>query len=188
MKKRKRIVLNTILLMASLVIYNLIEFVLNIYNMAFMHTVFYPFMAIVVVLSFLLILQIIRFLYCVTKNKKFRLLIRVISGTGTVIISLLLMLSLIFAPVLFAFWHQPEHVVEKDGKKMVAYVDSYLQKIVYYYDYKNPFIRGKQLKIMVDGGNGGSDPYAYGGQGPHVYRYEYYDDNGNILDSTWAGE
>lgn len=188
MKKRKRIVLNTILLVTFLVIYNLIEFVLNIYNMAFMHAVYYPFMAIVTVLSFLLLLQFIHFLYYVMKNKKYRLLIRVISGTGAVIVSLLLTLSLFFAPFLFAFWHQPEHVVEKDGKKMVAYVDSYLQKTVYYYDYKTPFIRGKQLKIMVDGGNGGSDPYADGGQGPYVYRYEYYDDNGNIIDSTWAGE
>lgn len=188
MEKRKRIILNTTLLMAFLVMYNLIEFVLNIYNMAFMHTVFYPFLAIVAVLSFLLILQIIQFLYSVTKNKKFSLYIRVISGAGTVIVSLLLTLFLFFSPVLFAFWHQPEHVVEKDGKKMVAYVNSYLQKIVYYYDYKTPFIRGKQLKIMVDGGNGGSDPYADGGQGPYVHRYIYFDDNGNVLDSNWAGE
>ena len=156
--------------------------------MAFMHKVFYPYMAIVAALSFLLILQIIHLLYCVTKNKKFRLLIRVISGTGTAIVSLILMLSLLFAPFLYVFSHQPEHIVEKDGKKMVAYVDSYLQITIYYYDYKTPFIRGKQLKIMVDGGNGGSDPYEDGGQGPHVYRYVYYDDDGNILDSNWAGE
>lgn len=185
---KNRIALNVIILLATCIIYNLIEYVLNIYNMAFMHKVFYPYMAIVAALSFLLILQIIHLLYCVTKNKKFRLLIRVISGTGTAIVSLILMLSLLFAPFLYVFSHQPEHIVEKDGKKMVAYVDSYLQITIYYYDYKTPFIRGKQLKIMVDGGNGGSDPYEDGGQGPHVYRYVYYDDDGNILDSNWAGE
>lgn len=187
MKKSKILVLNIIILVCFLSLYNLIEWILNIYNLAFRHTVFYPYIAIMGVLSFLLILQIIRFFYCVAKEKKFKLLLRIISGIGTTVVSLLLAITLFFTPFTFAFWHQPEHVVEKDGKNMVAYVDSFMQITVYYYEYKNPLIRGKQLKIMVDGGSGGSDPYENGGEGPHIYRYEYYDDDGNTLDTNWAG-
>ena len=188
MRKRKGIILNITTLTISLVIYNLIELILNIFNMSFMHTVFYPFIAMVAVLSFLIICQIIKYLYDITKNIKFKSSIRIISGIGTAAISLLLGSLLLLSPVIFAFWHQPEHVVEKDGKKMVAYVNSFLQITVYYYDYINPLVRGKQLKIMVDGGNGGHDPYANGGKGPYVHRYEYYDDNGNIIDTNWPGE
>lgn len=187
MIKSKKLVLSIVILAIFLAFYNLIELILSIHNLTFRHTVFYPFIAIAAVLSLLCIIQIIRILYSIVKNRKFKLFLRVLAGTATVIVSFLLLISLLLAPVYFAVWHHPEHVVEKDGKKMVAYVDSYLQITVYYYDYKNVFIRGKQLKVMVDGGNGGSDPYE-NGQGPQVYRYTYYDDNGNILDSNWAGK
>lgn len=42
---------------------------------------------------------------------------------------------------------------------MVAYVDSFLQVEVKYYDYINPFIRGNKIRIYEDYGSGGFDPF-----------------------------
>lgn len=64
---------------------------------------------------------------------------------------------------------------------MVAYVDSFLQVNVYYYDYKNAFVHGG-MRAREDYGNGGYDPFDRN-EMPNVKHYTYYDDDGNITDS-----
>lgn len=59
--------------------------------------------------------------------------------------------------ILMAFAHSPEHVVEKNGIKMVASVNSFLDMNVEYYQYVNPFCYGKHLGHEWYG-SGGSDP------------------------------
>lgn len=48
---------------------------------------------------------------------------------------------------------------KKDGKKMVARVNSFMKVRVEYYDYINPFVRGNKMKIEEDYGEGGYDPF-----------------------------
>lgn len=55
------------------------------------------------------------------------------------------------------FAHTPEHVVEKNGIKTVARVNSFLDKNVDYYVYKNSLFYGKSLGHEWYG-SGGSDP------------------------------
>ena len=56
------------------------------------------------------------------------------------------------------FFYSPEHVVERNGTRMVASVHSFLQEKVYYYEYKNVLFRGTEQIGWEDYGNGGGDP------------------------------
>ena len=57
------------------------------------------------------------------------------------------------------FFYSPEHVVERNGTRMVASVHSFLQETVYYYEYKNVLFRGTEPIGWEDYGNGGGDPF-----------------------------
>lgn len=101
-----------------------------------------------------------------------------------IVISVFIILLLLSTPMIYffgAFAYTPEHVVEKDGKEYVAYVNGFLRTYVYYYDYKNFIVVGNQKKIEEYYGSGGFDPienkygYEY-----NVKRTTYYDENGNI--------
>lgn len=102
------------------------------------------------------------------------------SLTVIFIISLTVLISLAYP--IFAFTYLPEHVIEKDGQKMVAYVDGFFRTYVYYYDYKNAFLVGNTKKIEEDYGDGGFDPIEnkYG----NTYtpkRTTYYNNKGKII-------
>lgn len=58
-----------------------------------------------------------------------------------------------------AFSHDPEHVVQRDGQKMLAVVNSFLDVNVEYHAYRNAFIMGKQTLIYEYYGSGGYDPF-----------------------------
>lgn len=76
----------------------------------------------------------------------------------------------------------PEHIVRKDGKKYVAYVNGFLRTYVYYYDYKNIFVVGNQKRIEEDYGKGGFDPIEDKfGNKYDVETTTYYDENGNVV-------
>lgn len=93
----------------------------------------------------------------------------------------LLLLSIPLVYLLGAFCYTPEHVIEKDGEKYVAYVNGFSSTYVYYYDYENILVVGNQKRIEEYYGKGGFDPIE------NKYGYEYvaerttyYDENGNI--------
>lgn len=78
------------------------------------------------------------------------------------------------------FSYHPEYVVERNGIRMVASVDSYLQEIVYYYEYKNAVFRGTVQIGWEDYGNGGGDPFQ---QEQKPVRWFFEDANGNTIES-----
>lgn len=57
------------------------------------------------------------------------------------------------------FSYCPEHKVEKDGKPMLAVVNSFLRVRVTYYNYKNFLVMGTGPGILEDFGKGGYDPF-----------------------------
>ena len=82
---------------------------------------------------------------------------------------------------LIAFSYQPEHIIEKDNKKYVAYVSAFLDTTVHYYEYKNPFVFGK---LVMDEyyGKGGFDPIkSKYGNNDKLTSTTYYDEDGNII-------
>ena len=102
-----------------------------------------------------------------------------------VLIGIVIILLLLSTPAIFflgAFSYMPEHIVRKDGKNYVAYVNGFLRTYVSYYDYKNIFVVGNQKRIEEDYGKGGFDPIE------NKYGYEYklerttcYDEKGESI-------
>lgn len=102
-----------------------------------------------------------------------------------VLIGIVIILLLLSTPAIFflgAFSYMPEHIVRKDGKKYVAYVNGFLRTYVSYYDYKNIFVVGNQKRIEEDYGKGGFDPIENKfGNKYDVETTTYYDENGNVV-------
>jgi hypothetical protein len=100
------------------------------------------------------------------------------------LIAVFIILLLLSSPILYlgaVFGYKPEHIVEKDEKKYVAYVNGFLRTYVYYYDYKNFIVVGNQKRIEEYYGKGGFDPIE--NQYGYDYNVEsttYYDENGNV--------
>ena len=109
-----------------LLIFLLMKTILKIFNIAFRE--WFVFLSIIII-AITFIIGIIQLLLKV--KPKFLKILSVIS-----FIVLLLLISP-FAFVISAFIYMPEHVVEKDNKKYVAYVNSWLDTRVEYYDYIN---------------------------------------------------
>lgn len=87
---------------------------------------------------------------------------------------------LYFGAMISAFAYEPEHVVEIKGTKMIARVDSFLDKSAYYYPYKNWLVCGKEQLGYAYFGSGGTDPYEYE-DNPTPIRCHIEDEHGNIL-------
>lgn len=102
-----------------------------------------------------------------------------------VLIGIVIILLLLSTPAIFflgAFSYMPEHIVRKDGKKYVAYVNGFLRTYVSYYDYKNIFVVGSQKRIEEDYGKGGFDPIENKfGNKYDVEMTTYYDEDGNVV-------
>ena len=102
-----------------------------------------------------------------------------------VLIGIVIILLLLSTPAIFflgAFSYMPEHIVRKDGKKYVAYVNGFLRTYVSYYDYKNIFVVGNQKRIEEDYGKGGFDPIENKfGNKYDVEMTTYYDEYGNVV-------
>lgn len=183
MKRKKLFIIKCAILVILTIIYKLLEYVLKINNLAFMNTVVYTFIVISIVLFFSILIEVIKALYNTRKKKTLKLSMRIISGIGIAAVVVLIILLLIYGFVAFVFSHKPEYIVVKDDKKMVAYVNSFLQVEVNYYDYVNKFVRGRQLKINEDYGNGGYDPFKRD-EMPSLERYIYFDSKGNVIKSN----
>ena len=154
-----------------IIIFITLFFILKVFNLMFREWI-YILSAVIIALG--LIVGIVQLILKLKKrNLKIGLII-------TSVIILILLTPMMY--LTFAFGYAPEHVVNKDGKKYVAYVNSFLGTYVHYYDYKNIFVVGNKLKIKEYYGNGGYDPI----KNKYGYKYEvltttYYDENGNII-------
>lgn len=94
------------------------------------------------------------------RRKKNKTSISIISVLINIIIVLLMLAFLYLCMFGFAFGYQPEHVVTKNNKKMVAGVNSFTDVTVYYYEYKNCILRGKEKIGEEWYGSGGYDPFT----------------------------
>lgn len=137
----------------------------------------YTFGVISVVLFYLILIQGFISLHYKAINKFQKFMTIIISG-------IVLVIMLMYTAFAFAFSYNPEHIVEKDGKKMVAYVNSFLHVRVEYYDYLNSIVRRPQVKITEDYGRGGYDPFEKD-EMPSIKHYTYYDDNGKVIKSNY---
>lgn len=112
------------------------------------------------------------------ENKPFwlcivRIVLHLVSVVGVLVLGFYFFIFMVFA-------HTPEHVVEKNGIKMVASVNSFLDMNVDYYAYKNLLFYGKNLGHEWYG-SGGNDPLD--AEPPlEPKSWMFYDLDGNMLD------
>ncbi|MBS6043951.1 MAG: hypothetical protein KIA08_14865 [Clostridium baratii] len=182
MRRKKFFIINCILLFSLVLLYKAFEYILRLNNLRFLNYINITVAAIFTILLFSILIQIIIFLYNITCKSDTKTPTRILCRLGIFFIVLGIGIYIFIGFIFYAFT-EPEHIVEKDGKKMVASVESFLQVRVGYYDYINPFIRGNRIRIYEDYGNGGYDPFEQR-EVLIPKHYSYYDDNGNIIKSN----
>lgn len=94
-------------------------------------------------------------------------------------------LIIMFSPIILLFiaFLPPEHVVEKDNKKYVAYVYSWLDTRVEYYEYINFLLVSKNMRIEDFYNDVGRDVLAKDAEGLFTpSRTTYYNKDGEIID------
>ena len=153
-----------------LLIFLLMKTILKIFNIAFRE--WFVFLSIIII-AITFIIGIIQLLLKV--KPKFLKILSVIS-----FIVLLLLISP-FAFVISAFIYMPEHVVEKDNKKYVAYVNSWLDTRVEYYDYINFLLRENTIRIVENYYNVGKDVLADKEKKWIPENSFCYDENGKVI-------
>lgn len=167
-----------------LTVYELSKRALSILHLAYRNTVNYSVYAVLTVVTLIICIQMILFLFRQARQKQREMAIRFLSVIGIAVIVIVLAFASLSGFIHGVFGHHPEHVVEKDGKVLLARVDSFLQVEVRYYDHVNAFVRGSQIRIEEDYGNGGYDPFERE-ELPEVQRYTYYDEEGEMIKSNW---
>lgn len=167
-KFKKSILMYTIIYFCIIIIINLI---LNAFNMNYREWIY---LLSLILGSIGFVIGMIQLLWRI-KKKIVKIIAIILFIIGLIPCTLYTYIFCIFA-------YQPEHIVMRDGKKMVAYVNGFMDTYVEYYDYKSFFTVGNRLKIKEYYGNGGFDPIKnkYGYNYP-VISTDYYDENGNIL-------
>ncbi|KNF08991.1 hypothetical protein CLPU_4c00370 [Gottschalkia purinilytica] len=76
--------------------------------------------------------------------------------------------------------YDPEHLIIKDNKKMIAVVNSFFSVNVYYHSYHNLFVMGKPVLTEEYYGEGGYDPFDTE-YGHDPQKTIYFDEKGNRI-------
>lgn len=189
--KKKFFIINCIMLFLTIIMYKILEYIVKLNKLVLLNWVNFVFASIFTILVFSILIQIIIFLYKIMHKSNDKTSTRILCKIGILLIVLSIGSYIFIGFVLYAFT-DPEHIVEKNGKKMVAIVNSFLQVRVGYYDYINPFVRDNKLRIYEDYGNGGYDPFDSKEYNPYDSRVNsnekitpkrttYYNDNEEII-------
>lgn len=158
-----------------IVLFIVSHYVFKLFNIQYRQWVYYAAILVSIICFILGIFQIIR-----KKNKKIKVVFYSILG----VILILMVIFWRFVLFILVFSYYPEHVIEKDDKKYVACVNSFLQVNVYYYDYINMFLVGNKIKIHEYYGKGGYDPFDGKHDDKKALKYYYYDNEGNVINTN----
>ncbi len=81
-------------------------------------------------------------------------------------------------------FYSPEYIINRDGKKYVAYVSSFFYTNVDYYEYHNFLVCGLHHRIK-EAFEGGVDPYANSKESYYEPDFTYYyDENGKLIEEV----
>lgn len=146
MKKIFRNIITYIIIFG--VLFYFINLILSYNNIEFMEWVYYSLYSIIIIGILLGILQLI--LKIKSKLKK-NISLGVFGIIGCIIIYVIINL--------FTLMHNPEYIIVKDNKKMVATVTMFHHTYVYYYDYINVFMKSKKAIDSEHYSTGGINPF-----------------------------
>lgn len=165
--------LNKIILIYSVLfagVFFLLRYILNLFNLEYRRWIFYVFVIILIVGLILGIVQLIK-----------KIKIRSLKVLCAIMFTALLLFSTPYAYIIFGLSIREEHIVVKNDYKLVAQVDGFKHTRIFYYDYKNLFVQGKQLRLYEYYGRGGFNPIKYPSEDYYVEEFTWYDDNGNPI-------
>lgn len=176
MKKVFNFFKNNIIICAIIMLLLLValECILGIFNLRLRQNVIYACIILIVLEVVIGIIQLYK-----RKEKTTKKVIIIVACI--LVILLIIFWKLIL--FIFAFMYAPEHIVYKDGKKYVAYVYSFLNTNVEYYDYINNFVIGKNKRILEIYDDVGRDVLADTKNNWKPSSTIYYDKNGKNLDT-----
>lgn len=184
MEHKKLLIALLIFDAALFTVYELSKWILSENHLIYRNVVNYSVYVALAILTLAILAHIVIVLFRRAKQKQAKITIRILSGVGIAAIIVTVFIVSINVFIRGIFGHQPEHRVEKDGRTMLARVDSFLQVEVRYYKYANALVRGSRTLIHEDYGNGGYDPFELKDI-PEAQRYIYYDESGEIIKSNW---
>ena len=121
-----------------LLIFRVICFRLELINIQFRQWIYYVVGALVAIGVIAGVIQILR-----TESQKLKTLFRFIK----VCLTLFVVIFGCYTPAMLVFAYMPEHIITRNDKKYVAYVRSFLNVEVDYYDYINVFLVGNKIRI-----------------------------------------
>jgi hypothetical protein len=159
MKQKKILIASLITGFALLAVFRLSKWILGLYHLSYRNGVKYSVYTVLTCIALATSVQIIFFLFQRASRKQARPATRILAGVGAAAVIAATAFAALSGAFVAVFTHWPEHVVEKDGRMMVARINSFLQVEVYYYGHINAFVRDTRLLLMEDYGNGGYDPY-----------------------------
>lgn len=118
-----------------------------------------------IILLFCAIIALAKYIILLCKNHKARF-IYVFKGF-TCIVGIFVCIAAIiglgwWTLISGVFSYEPEHVIERDNRKMIACVNSFTHVYVEYHDYKNILVMENKTLISEDYGSGGYDPLKTG--------------------------
>lgn len=167
----KSVLIYTIIYISIFVIIN---FILNVFDMNYREWIYFVSLILIVIGLIVGTIQLL----CKIKKKILKR-----SLIGLFIVTLIPCMLYILVFCLFAY--KPEHVVIKDGQKMIAYVNGFMDTYVEYYEYKSFFTVGNKIKIKEYYGSGGFDPIENNSRYNHpIISTQYFDEDGKIINDV----
>ena len=103
------------------------------------------------------------------------------------ILIIIIVLLIIFGRLIVFFYalaFSPEHIVTKNGQKLVGYSHGFRTTYVDYYKYVNSFVREINKVLYEDYGEGGFDPFNESHSESKPEKYYYYDNDGNVIETN----
>lgn len=154
--------------------------ILGLFGLKFARYVTYAVCIVGAVWALLLLLYTVGWFYATAIETEKYPLKRFVCAASGVLLSLLWIAGLGSGFIFAVYTVDPTHIVERDGKKYVAEVTVFLStRYVEYYDYKNIFVCGKQVRIAEDYCDGTDDPLK---EDTPILEAQYYDENGRLTD------
>lgn len=181
MKLRKSLLATLLLLAAASVSGRMLQIILAINGLALRATVRLVAYSFLLVLVLAVLAQIIAVFCFWIRGKEKGTFLRMVGAGISMIVILSVLAGSIWAGSKVIFSTEREHVVEKNGTKMVACVNNFLQVVVQYYDYDSVFVRGNQIRAAEDYGTAEyDDPFSLPDM-PEPRRAVDFDEDGQML-------
>jgi hypothetical protein len=185
MKKGIRFSVWTMMIGVGLMVLRLgVTRIMQAFGLMFRAWVGIVFFALMALLGFVLIGGIVYTLvklYSLPQKDRKKETIQKVLAAGSIFITLAVSVVVsVMALFGFLFVQRPEHEIEKHGREMIAYVNSFLDVKVTYHAYINFIVCGYHEIGWEWYGDGGYDPFERNPI-PEPGAYIFYDTQGNVI-------